>query len=50
MQKFPIEIVYNIKQHCAVLSCSVVSDFVTPWTVTHQAPLSMGLLQARILE
>ena len=33
---------------CAVLSrvCSV-----TPWTVAHQAPLSMGLiLQARILE
>jgi len=26
-----------------VLSCSVVSDsFVTPWTVAHQAPLSMG--------
>ena len=27
----------------------VVSDsFVTPWTVAHQAPLSMGILQARI--
>ena len=26
MQKFPIEIVYNINQHCAVLSRSVVSD------------------------
>ena len=23
----------------AVLSCSVMSDFVTPWTVAHQAPL-----------
>jgi len=23
---------------------------VTPWTAAHQAPLSMGLLQARILE
>jgi len=23
---------------------------VTPWTVAHQAPLSMGMLQARILE
>ena len=23
---------------------------MTPWTVTHQAPLSMGILQARILE
>ena len=35
---------------CAVLSHSVVSDFATPWTVPHQAPLSMGILQARILE
>ena len=25
-----------------VLSHSVMSDFVTPWTVAHQAPLSMG--------
>ena len=24
--------------------------FATPWTIAHQAPLSMGLLQARILE
>ena len=23
------------------VSCSVVSDFATPWTVAHQAPLSM---------
>ena len=22
--------------------CSVVSDSATPWTVAHQAPLSMG--------
>ena len=35
---------------CALLSSSVMSDFVTPWTVAHQAPLSMGILQARILE
>ena len=29
--------------HVCVFNCSVVSDsFVTPWTVTHQAPLSMG--------
>ena len=26
------------------------SSFATPWTVAHQAPLSMGILQARILE
>ena len=24
--------------------------FATPWTVTHQAPLTMVVLQARILE
>ena len=27
-----------------------MSDSVTPWTVAHQAPLSVGILQARILE
>ena len=32
-----------------MLSHSVMSDSVTPWIVTHQAPLSMGILQARIL-
>ena len=35
---------------CAVLSHSVVFNFVTPWTVAHKAPLSLGILQARILE
>ena len=36
---------------CAqLLSCSVMSDSATPWTVAHQAPLSMGILQTRILE
>ena len=29
---------------------SHVQLFVTPWTVARQAPLSMGTLQARILE
>ena len=36
-----------------VLSCSLVSCvwlFATPWTVAWQAPLSMGILQARTLE
>ena len=28
---------------CAVLSHSVVSNSATPWTVAHQAPLSMGI-------
>ena len=34
---------------CVCLSqlCSTLCD---PWTVTHQAPLSMGILQVRILE
>ena len=27
-----------------------VQLFATPWTVAHQAPLSMGILPARILE
>ena len=31
-----------------MLSRSVVSYSATPWTVAHQAPLSMGILQARI--
>ena len=31
-------------------SFSRVQLFVIPWTVAHQAPLSMGILQARILE
>ena len=36
---------------CVVLShSSRVRLFTTPWTVAHQAPLSMGILQARILE
>ena len=34
---------------CAVL-LSYVWLFVTPWTVALQAPLSMGILQAGILE
>ena len=33
-----------------MLSHSVVSDFATPWTVAHQALLSMGILRVRILE
>ena len=35
---------------CAVLACSVMSDSATLWTVARQAPLSMGILQARMLE
>ena len=35
---------------CAVLSCSVVPDSETWWTLACQAPLSMGILQVRTLE
>jgi len=35
---------------CSLLSLSVVSDPETPWTVACQVPLSMGILQERILE
>ena len=36
---------------CRAVHCrSVVSDSVTTWTVAHQAPLSMGNLQTRILD
>ena len=35
---------------CCVWLLSRVRLFVTPWTVLRQAPLSKGLLQARILE
>ena len=36
---------------CAVLSCSVMFWlFVIPWTVACQVLLSMGILQARILD
>ena len=34
----------------AMLSHSVMSDSETPWTIAHQAPLSMGISQARILK
>ena len=36
---------------CAQSGCfSYVRLFVTPWTAAHQAPLSMVVLQTRILE
>ena len=41
----------NLSHVCACAqSLSRVQLFATPWTVAHQAPLSMGILQARILE
>ena len=37
---------------CAVpcLLAQSCLTLVTPWILTHQAPLSMGILQAKILE
>ena len=35
---------------CMLSHFSHIQLFVIPWTVAHQAPLSMGILQARILE
>ena len=35
---------------CCAQSLSRVQFFVIPWTVTHQAPLSIRILQARILK
>ena len=45
--------ILNIQGMCVggVLSHSVIVQlFATAWTITRQAPLSMGILQARILE
>ena len=39
---------HNLRE--CVLSHSVVPDSATPWTVGCQAPLTMGILQERILE
>ena len=35
---------------CCALSLNHVQLFATPWTIAHQAPLSMRILQGRILE
>ena len=35
---------------CCAWSLSHVQLLVTPWTIAHQAPLSMGILQATVLE
>ena len=41
----------SVSNNCLLFSREVVSNyFVTPWTVAHQAPLSMGFPQARRLE
>ena len=35
---------------CCAHSLSDVRLFATPWTVAHRSPLSLGILQARMLE
>ena len=46
-RKVPLDQVFRNKV-CVCVSHLGASDFVTPWA--HQAPLSVGILQARILE
>ena len=42
---------HMIRSYCCVCCrFSCVWLFMTLWTVAHQAPLSMGILQARVLE
>ena len=40
----------GLNELCMLSRFSRVRLFVTPWTVVRQAPPSMGILQARILE
>ena len=50
---YPPEIITALlidSQFSSVQSLCCVQLFVTPWTVARQAPLSMRILQARILE
>ena len=42
--------IMGLKTEVKVKSLSHVQLFRNPWTVPHQDPLSMGILQARILE
>ena len=42
-----MELIHNVAQETgtelgSIREGSVVTDFATPWTVAHQAPLSMG--------
>ena len=49
----PSAVVGYVPLNIYTYSCLVAQScrlFATPWTVARQAPLSMGILQARILE
>ena len=37
----------HASEHACMLSCSVVSDSATPWTVARQVPLSMGFCRQK---
>ena len=43
-------IIFLMLQLSSVQLLSHVQLFATPWTLAHQAPLSMGILQTRMLE
>ena len=42
--------IYLVTRVCVLNHFSHIQLFAIPWTVAHQAPLSMGILQVRILE
>ena len=48
--RFSIFLLFFGKYMCCVLNCFGMSNSVTPRAGAHQAPLSMGILQATILE
>ena len=41
---------FFVLELCMLIRFSCVQPFETLWTVAHQTPPSMGILQARILE
>ena len=41
--KFFGEKIFSQRRHVCMLSCSVISNSLPPWTAAHQAPLSIGL-------
>ena len=47
-KKNGLDVMYNMLDwKCVCVSCSVVSDSATPWTVAFQAPLSMEFSRQR---
>ena len=50
LKNLSLNIKFNIIHACIISYFSCVRLFVTLWTIAYQAPLSMGIMQARILE